>query len=73
MNKKPLEVVNRACQSMVLPFWSAKSDWCRFSLNGIGYQTRVKFVIGHWSVSIHLSIVSQIGVLELRLSVSFTA
>ena len=27
VNKKPLEVVNSACQSMVLPVWSFKSDW----------------------------------------------
>ena len=44
---------------------------CQFSLHGIGCKTRVKFVIGHWSVLIH--IVSQIGLSEFRLSVSFTA
>ena len=27
VNKKSLEVVNNACQSMVLPVWSVKSDW----------------------------------------------
>ena len=31
--------MNNACQSMVSPVWSV---------------TRVKFTIGHWSVSIHL-------------------
>lgn len=27
VNKNPLEVVNSACQLMVLPFWSVKTDW----------------------------------------------
>ena len=54
--KKPLEVAN--------------SRWCyqsgplkvigQFSLNGIGCKTRVKFVIGHWSVSIHLLLVRSV-------------
>ena len=40
------------------------SRWCyqsgplnvigQFSLNGIGCKTRIKFVIGHWSVLIYL-------------------
>ena len=46
------------------------SIWCypsgplkvigQFRLNGIGNKTRVKFVIGHWSVSIHLLLVGLI-------------
>ena len=27
VNKTPLEVANSACQSMVIPVWSVKSDW----------------------------------------------
>ena len=27
VNNKSLKVVNNACQSMVLPVWSIKSDW----------------------------------------------
>ena len=27
VNKKPLEVVNDACQTILLPVWSVKSDW----------------------------------------------
>ena len=27
VNNKSLEVVNNACQSMVLSVWSVKSDW----------------------------------------------
>ena len=27
LNNKSQEVVNNACQSMVLPVWSVKSDW----------------------------------------------
>ena len=53
VNKKPLEVVNSACQLMVLPVWSVKSD----GQYGIGCKTHVKFVIGHWSVSIRLLLV----------------
>ena len=44
------------------------SRWCyqsgllkvigQFSLNGIGCKTRIKFVIGHWSVLIHLLLVT---------------
>ena len=56
MNNKSLEVVNNACQSIVLPVRSVKSD-CSLSLHGIGCKTLVKFVIGHWSVSIHLLLV----------------
>ena len=53
---KSLEVVNNACQSMVLPVWSTRSDWS-VSLNGIGCTIHVKFVIGHRSVLIHLLLV----------------
>ena len=30
---------------------------CQQSLHGVGCKTSVKFVIGHWSVSIHLLLV----------------
>ena len=56
MNNKSLEVVNNACQSMVSPVWSVKNEWSVKPL-GIGCKTRVKFTIGHWSVSIHLLLV----------------
>ena len=56
VNNKSLEAVNNACQSIVLPVRSVKSD-CSLSLHGIGCKTLVKFVIGHWSVSIHLLLV----------------
>ena len=72
MNKKLLEVVNSACQSKVLPVWSVKVIG-QFRLNGIGCKTCVKFVIGHWSVAIHLLYCRQIILLEFRLLVSFTA
>ena len=45
------------------------SRWCYQSgpevigqerLNGIGCKTRVNFVIGHWSVSIHLMLVRSV-------------
>ena len=46
------------------------SRWCcqsgplkvigQFSLNGFGCKTLVKFVIGHWSVSIHLLLVRSV-------------
>jgi len=54
----------------------------QFSYDGTGCKTRVMFVISHWSVSIRLLlvklvcsrsvyIVSRVGLLEIRLSMSF--
>ena len=62
MNNKSLEVVNNACQSMVLPVWSVKSEWSVLKPLWYCLQDYVtcKFIIGHWSVSIDLLIVSQI-------------
>ena len=57
MNNTSLEVVNNACQSVVLPVWSVKSDWSEKSLRGIGCKTRVKFVASRWSVLIHVLLV----------------
>ena len=59
MNKKPVEIVN----IMLVSRWCYQSALLKvigqFSLNGIGRETRIKFVIGYWSVSIRC-IVSQI-------------
>ena len=49
-------MVNNACQSMVLLEWSVKSDW---SVKPSWYWLQ-DFVIGHWSVSMHLLLVVRI-------------
>ena len=61
-----LEVVNNACQSMVLSVCSLKLI-SQLSFDGVGCKTRVKFVIGHWSFLIHLLLVR----LEVHLPVLF--
>ena len=40
---------------------------CQLSFDGVGCKTLVKFVIGHWSFSIHLFLV----ILEVHLPVLF--
>ena len=42
----------------LLPVWSVKSG--KYSLNGIGCKTSVKFVIDHWLVLIHLLLVRSV-------------
>ena len=59
VNKKPMEVVN-VRQSMVCQFSPLKVIG-QFRLYGIGCKTRVKVVIGHWSVSIHLLLVRSVS------------
>ena len=62
MNNKSLEVVNNACQLMVLPVWSVKSEWSVLKPLWYWLQDYVtcKFIIGHWLVSIDLLIVRSI-------------
>ena len=67
MNKKPLEVVNSACESMVLPVWPVKSDW---SVKPQWFWLQDSRKVCHRSlVGVDPSIISQISQFDFRLLV----